>query len=351
MNTAEKFQQFLAEKKSEPIGLNGRVLLIDGLNTYLRAFSSAPTMDENGKHIGGITGFLLSIGAAIRTLKPSRVVVVFDGKGGSQRRRKLFPEYKNNRRSMTRLNRTYDFGTVEDEKKAMQWQLVLLVELLGYLPLTIIHPDNVEADDVLAYLAQTVEERGGDAIVLSTDKDFLQLVNDKTSVWSPTKKVMLKSSQVVETYGFHPNNFLIYRAITGDKSDNIPGVDGIKEKTLLKFFPELAEEEKRDINYIFETVEKKIAEIKKPPVALKTLSQSRELIERNLELMRLDDVAMSGTTRIGVLEKFDAPINELNKYQLTKTVQSAKLMGAFNRWDEWLMNSFFPLLRFRSSQE
>jgi DNA polymerase-1 len=348
MDFAKKYQEFLAEQNAKPIAFNDRVLLIDGLNTYLRAFSATPTMDENGKHVGGITGFLLSIGAAIRFLKPSRVVIVFDGQGGSQRRRKIYPEYKNNRRSMTRLNRTYDFGTVSDEKEAMTWQLLCLVELLSNLPITVMHPDNVEADDVIAYLAQTAEERGGSAIIFSTDKDFLQLVNENICVYHPTTKIIYKAPQIVEKYGFHPNNFLLYRVITGDKSDNVPGVDGIKEKTLIKYFPELANEEKRSVDYVLETAETQIAAVKKAPVALKTLVASRDIVERNMKLMRLDDVAMSGTTRISVLEQFDAPLNKLNKYQLTKLMQSAKLLSAFKRWDEWVDDTMLPLSRFRT---
>jgi DNA polymerase-1 len=351
MDFAKKYQDFLAEQNAKPIAFNDKVLLIDGLNTYLRAFSATPTMDENGKHVGGITGFLLSIGAAIRFLKPSRVVIVFDGKGGSQRRRKVYPEYKNNRRSMTRLNRTYDFGTVDNEKEALTWQLVYLVELLTHLPVTVVYPDNVEADDVIAYLAQTTQQRGGKAIILSTDKDFLQLVNENITIYHPTKKLIYAAPQVVEKYGFHPNNFLLYRVITGDKSDNIPGVEGIKEKTLLKFFPELREAEVRDIDYLFATAEKQIAAVKKPPVVLKRLLESRDIVDRNMQLMRLDDVAMSGTTRNIVIETFDNPLNKMNKYQLTKAMQSARLLSAFNRWDEWLQDTMIPLTRFYETTE
>lgn len=346
MDFAKKYQEFLAEQNAEPIAYNGRVLLIDGLNTYLRAFSATPTMDANGKHVGGITGFLLSIGAAIRFLKPSRVVIIFDGPGGSQRRRKIYPEYKNNRRSMTRLNRTYDFGTVDDEKEAMKWQLVYLVEILTHLPVTVMHPENVEADDVIAYLAQTIEQRGGEALILSTDKDFLQLVNEHVSVYHPTKKQIVKAPQIVEKYGFHPTNFLLYRTITGDKSDNIPGVDGIKEKTLLKHFPELRDSSKITVDALFEKTSLSVSETKKPPVVLTRLLESRALVDRNMQLMRLDDVAMSGTTRIHVSEHFDAPLNKLNKYQLTKMMQSAKLLSAFNRWDEWIQDTMIPLTRF-----
>ena len=85
---------------------NDKVLIIDGLNTFIRCFSAIPTLNDDGAHVGGIVGFLRSIGYAIRTIRPTRTVIVFDGKGGSNRRRKIYPEYKQNRKTKYRVNRT-----------------------------------------------------------------------------------------------------------------------------------------------------------------------------------------------------------------------------------------------------
>ena len=347
MNLAERLAQFSAQNTVQPIGINGKVLLIDGLNTYLRCFSATPTMDDDGQHIGGITGFMLSMGAAIRTHRPTRVVVVFDGQGGSQRRRKLFPEYKGHRRMMTQLNRTYDFASLEDEQRAMKWQLVKLVEILSFLPVTCTHIENVEADDVIAYLASYIEENGGSSVIMSTDKDFLQLITEQTTVWNPAKKKMYRAESTVEDYGFHPNNFLLYRAITGDKSDNIPGVEGIKEKTLLKHFPELALEAKCSIDDILASTKEQIAAKKKPPVVLTKLVNSEERIRLNLQLMRLDDEAeMSVSARTRAMDLFDAPPTQLKKYELTKSVASDKILNAFSDWDHWILSTFSLLNRY-----
>ena len=72
---------------------NDKVLIIDGLNTFIRVFSVIPTTNEDGVHVGGIVGFLRSIGYVINMVSPTRVIIVFDGKGGSNRRRKILPEY------------------------------------------------------------------------------------------------------------------------------------------------------------------------------------------------------------------------------------------------------------------
>jgi 5'-3' exonuclease len=346
VSLAERFFQYSASMNEEPTDKNSRVLLIDGLNTYIRAFTATPTMDDVGGHIGGITGFLLSIGAAIRSLMPTRVIICFDGAGGSTRRRNLFKDYKAKRRNMTRLNRTYDFASLEEEKEVMKWQLMVLIGLLEHIPVTILSPDNVEADDVIAYLAQYVEEQGGKSIILSTDKDFLQLVNDNITVYNPVKKKMYRTQDIVNDFGFHPNNFLLYRVVTGDNSDCIPGVEGIKEKTLLKFFPELALEERQTIDKLLETAQAKVDAVKTPPVALARFVASRKLLELNHKLMRLDDVAMSASARLLAIDRFNGPINKLDKMAFIKAATQCKIVNTFTDVNRWLDSSFNRLAQF-----
>lgn len=350
MSLLDKYKAFKearkdeVEKPADDVGF-GPVLIIDGLNTYLRCFAATPTMNDDGDHVGGVTGFLLSIGATIRLFKPSRVVIIFDGAGGSQRRRKLFPDYKANRKNMTKLNRTYDFASLEEEKEAQKWQLKLLVGILSNLPVTVMSIDLIEADDAIGFLAKTIEKRGGKSIILSNDKDFLQLVNDNISVWNPIKKKLYRPDGVLADYGFHPTNFLIYRTVTGDKSDGIPGIEGIKEKTLIKYFPELAEPTERDLDFIMESAAAQVAGKKKPPVALVELLAHRDTLDRNIKLMRLDEAMMSGTTAMEVLERFEKGPNSYNKTELTKLIRFYKLMSAITNWETWLQSTFVPLIR------
>ena len=84
---------------------NKKVLIVDGLNTFIRVFSVMPTLNDNGIHVGGIVGFLKSIGFAINMFNPTRVIIVFDGNGGSNRRRNLYSDYINNSRTTYRINR------------------------------------------------------------------------------------------------------------------------------------------------------------------------------------------------------------------------------------------------------
>ena len=167
---------------------NEKVLIIDGLNTFIRVFSVIPTTNDDGIHIGGIVGFLKSVGYAVKMLAPTRTIIVFDGKGGSTRRRKIYPEYKQNRRTKYRVNRSYDFASEEDEKQNMIMQIQRTVEYLETLPLTVLSYDNIEADDTIGYLCKQVFTHSKQVVVMSTDKDFLQLANGRTKIWSPTKK-------------------------------------------------------------------------------------------------------------------------------------------------------------------
>jgi 5'-3' exonuclease len=131
--TNAKYLSILEEIKNKGGNLdsgkpNDKVLIIDGLNTFIRCFSAIPTLNDDGAHVGGIVGFLRSIGYAIRTIRPTRTVIVFDGKGGSNRRKKLFPEYKAGRKMSERLNRAYDFNDKEDELQSMKMQLTRVID-------------------------------------------------------------------------------------------------------------------------------------------------------------------------------------------------------------------------------
>ena len=90
----ELFKQLQKEKESINQNPDDHIMIFDGLNTFIRSFSATPSTNEDGEHIGGITGFLYSIGKCVRDFKPSRCIIVFDGVGGSKRRKKIYKDYK-----------------------------------------------------------------------------------------------------------------------------------------------------------------------------------------------------------------------------------------------------------------
>jgi DNA polymerase-1 len=328
----------------EGMTYNSRVLLVDGLNTFLRSYAAIPTLDENGNHVGGMTGFLKSIAAVTRDFKPTRVIVVFDGKGGSQRRRKIYPQYKSNRKPPTRLNRQYDMTTDQEEVENMKYQLVSLIEILECLPVTVFTLDNIEADDVIAYVSELITANKGKSIIYSTDKDFLQMINDNVIVYNPVKKKTFNIKTVVEDYGVHPDNFVFYRSLMGDKSDNISGIRGAGEKTLLKYIPELSDSELIDVNFIAD----KYQNIKKKPKLVQTILENKNIIDRNLQLMQLRDVNISIDSKMKIVHKLDTVKTDLDKWHLTKLMIRANIMNNFTNYNAWLTTSFVPLTRFNN---
>ena len=305
-----------------------KVLIIDGLNTFIRCFSAIPTLNDDGAHVGGIVGFLRSVGYAIRTIRPTRTVIVFDGKGGSNRRKKVFPEYKAGRNMSERLNRSYDFNDKEDEHQSMIMQLTRVIDYLDYLPITTITIEGIEADDTMAYLTKQVMKTSK-IVLMSTDKDFLQLVNHRVSVWSPTKKKMYDPPKVLEDYGIPSHNFAVYRSIDGDKSDNINGVRGWGLKTIQKKIPLLLEDKILTIEDIIEEDEK--------------LKENEELLNRNYTLMQLDEVDISMSAKTKIIDKVRGKINRLNKLKFQKSFIEDRLFATLPNMDSWLVQCFGKL--------
>jgi 5'-3' exonuclease len=207
----------------------------------------------------------------------------------------------------------------------MIMQLQRVVEYLEALPVTVLSYDNIEADDTIGYICRQVLTES-ELTVMSTDKDFLQLANSRIKVWSPTKKKMYDEDTVLDEYGISSHNLIWYRVLDGDKSDNIPGVKGLGLKTIQKKLPFLSE------NRIVEIDE-----------VITELPESKEIIERNYNLMQLSDVDISGSTKTKIIEKVNEPINRLIKYKFQTMFLEDKLYSALPNVNSWLLTNFNQL--------
>ena len=321
---------------------NSRVLIIDGLNTFIRCWTSIPTLNDDGDHVGGVTGVLKSIGYAIRQVQPTRCIVVFDGKGGSQNRKKQYEGYKAQRETnKLRINRAYnDLMNDEDEKESMKRQFVWLNEILNYLPVTTMIYDGVEADDVMAYITTQLLKEDEQAVVMSTDKDFLQLVNDKTIVWSPTKKKIYNNKVIKEEFGIESKNLLLYRVLDGDSSDNIPGVYGCGIKTLVKRFPEITGDTQLSVDDLFQLCETKKIETKGKIKLYNDILEAKNQILMNEKLMQLKDPDISGVIKMQVLGRFNEEIKPLNKIDFLKILLKYKVVNNFGDINDWVKSTF-----------
>ena len=342
----KKFISFLEQTKDDThksvTHLNDRVLIVDGLNTFIRSFAVNPSINDDGLHIGGMVGFLKSIRYSCDILKPSRCIIVFDGKHGSKRRQKIYPEYKATRKVKSRLNRNVDWGTApQDEEQSMKQQMGRLIEYLEQLPLTLVCVDGIEADDTMAYVSQQILP-DSDIILMSTDKDFLQLVDDRVKVWSPTKKKLYNKKAVFDDFGIPAHNMLTYRILDGDKSDNINGVKGAGVKTVQKFLPRILDDEKFTAKDLLDFVENSDSKIK----LLENIKKSSNLLKRNYLLMQLQNVDIPKHTKRKIQNTISGKVPQLVKYKFQTMFIKDKLQSAIKNFDSWVME-FVRLDRFR----
>ena len=224
---------------TETLHLNSRVLLVDGMNTFLRSFAVINYTNTQGTHVGGLVGFLRSLAYVINLTQPTRVICVFDGEGNITNRKNLYSDYKSQRK-LKRITNWSSFDSLEEESSSVSQQMLRLIDYLKQLPINISIIDKLEADDIIGYLAPRFDQ----SIIMSADQDFLQLCSDKVQVYSPIKKKFYGPKEVFDEYGLWPQNFINYKVLMGDTSDNLPGVKGLGPKKLFKLFPELQGDKK-----------------------------------------------------------------------------------------------------------
>jgi DNA polymerase I len=336
------FAQVLAEHSQQPASLQKKkdddILLIDGTNNFIRCWTVVPTLSTNGDHIGGVSGFLGTIGHAIKLLRPTRVIIVFDGQGGSIRRQKIYSEYKAHRKVTMRVNRAYeDMSDPELEKKEMLAQMGKLVDFLRTLPVSVACIDYIEADDTIAYIATQMFPKSR-VTIMSGDRDFLQLVSDRVTVWSPIKKKLYGVQDVIEQYGVHPTNFIYYRLLEGDKSDNIDGIKGIALKTALKMFPMLADAKEYSVEEMFRFSKDKMNEKK----AYANILENVGIVTRNYQLMQLKSPDFGGSLQTKIQEVV-GNIYEFNKFRFIQNLTTHGMHSSIPNYHVWLQEVFYPL--------
>jgi 5'-3' exonuclease len=324
------------------------VLLVDGTNTFIRCWSANPAMDENGNHTGGIVGFLKSIGYAIKLLASTRCIIVFDGVGGSFKRRQLFPEYKEHRKGRIRLNRSYEeMSDAPTEEESCRKQYQRMVNYLQILPVNLLSIDHVEADDVIAFLATEYFRASRKVYIMSSDKDFLQLCTGNINVYSPTKKRIYGTPQILEDYQIHPNNFVLYRALDGDASDNVNGIEGAGPKTIVKHFPWLNE----DVKHTIDEVISHAINLRNKYKVCENIAEGRLILERNMALMQLRETALTTAAQLHCIGCLDTKkIPKLDRNAFYKLVRDDLLENVLPNHVTWVSEVFDPLDRVTRSE-
>ena len=288
-----------------------RVMIIDALNLFLRSYIVNPTISKDGRPMGGTAGFLKSLQKLCRDIKPDAVVVAWDGRGGSRKRKLKNKGYKDGRAPI-RLNREVRTLSEEEEKENKIWQMHRIFEYLNNFPVIQLVADEVEADDVISYVGQYTAFGDWQKVIVSSDKDFFQLLDDKTVLHRPIQKKYLNKNSILEEYNIHPSNFALARAIAGDRSDNLPGVGGVGLKTISKRFPFFAEERDITLAELVEFCENQESKAK----VFSTICEKEELISENYSLMQLYSPSMSIQTKERINWTIDNFENLFNKSEM-----------------------------------
>jgi len=303
-----------------------RLMIVDALNMYFRAYIVDPSLSTNGQPLGGVKGFIKILQKLSRDLKPDLIAICWDGPGGSRKRRQIVKEYKEGRKPI-RLNRETDLSENEELENKI-WQQTRLIEYLNQLPVPQFMFPEVEADDVIAYVAHSHHFEGWQKIIVSSDKDFLQLCDDETVLFRPIQKKVHNKNNVVEEYGIHPTNFALARAIAGDKSDNLKGVPGAGLPTVQKRLPFLSEAKEYSIQEVMDYCEN----IDSKVLFFDRVTSHRGLITKNYKLMQLYDPALSLQSRKRVDYVFENLGYEFNKTEMIK-MMAEDGFGVYN-WND-----------------
>ena len=292
-----------------------RVLIIDQLNLFFRNYIVNPSLSANGIPIGGLRGCIQSIQKIARESKPDVIVVCWDGEGGSKKRKILKKDYKAGR-SPIRLNRDIRNMSEEEELLNKVWQQTRLVDYYNLTPIIQFMFKSTEADDIIAFISQMKELDGAEKIIVSSDKDFFQLLDKKTIQYRPTQKQILNENSLLEQFNVHPMNFALARAMEGDKSDNIEGIEGLGMKTIAKRFPMLSESRSVTIKELLDHCSEMQKESKVK--AYQKVLENEDILRRNYQMMQLYTPILSIDAKKTIKETFRQPDFTFNKTSLIK---------------------------------
>ena len=242
-----------------------KLILIDAHSYLHRAFHALPPLTTSkGEPVNAIYGFARTLFKLIAEQKPDYVAVCFDAPGPTFRTQ-MYSEYK---------------ATRKETDPDLRAQFPLSRELAQSMGLACFEKLGYEADDLIATLAKRGEKQGFDVVVISGDKDILQLVNERIQVWNENKQVHYDAAAVREKWGVGPEQIADVLTLMGDSSDNIPGVPGVGEKTAVKLIQDFG-----SLDGLLKSLEKVQGKLKEK------LDSSREHIARSRKLVQLETEA------------------------------------------------------------
>jgi len=246
-----------------------KMVIIDGHNLLFRMFYGMPNKiySKNGKCIHGLIGFVGSINKVIKEYNPKDLIVVFD----SQQVSAKFDD------EIYKKNRIMDFSHLPDDENPFSG-FDDIIKALDLIRITHIEIPYQEADDIICSIAKQSQENN-EVIIVSTDKDFFQVLSNKISVLSPRGKLSILYTPEVfhQKYDIQVNQYIDFKALTGDPSDNINGVKGIGNKTASSLLTQYT-----SIKGIYENLDKLTPRIRR------LLSDESEKLKKNIDLLKIN---------------------------------------------------------------
>ncbi len=280
-----------------------KLVLIDGSSYLYRAFYALPPLTSpKGQPTGAIYGFIRMLSKLMNELNPEYVAVMFDMPGKTFRHEE-YKEYK---------------ATRKETPDELKLQINPLKEIIRLWGINIIEIPGYEADDIIATLAQKGKKEGFEVIIVTPDKDMMQLVSEDIYVLNPVNEELYDREKVKEKYGVYPEQFVDYLSMIGDTVDNIIGVKGVGPKTAEKLLNEFG-----SIENIIKNLDKLKPKLKEAfEEALDRLEQNRFLVKLKTDIdlnIEIEDLRKDKADLVALKEKF----KELGFKSLLKEIGKA----------------------------
>jgi 5'-3' exonuclease len=301
-------------------------LIVDG-NNLLKISSVDKKMNDKGEVYGAVMTFIRKLGVILTKKDFDYCIVSWDGIGSGIMRYRLYPDYKANRdkrydlldaktdyekgiqktmRYILKNKAKKDTVRGETDEEALQRQKGIIQEILEELCIRQQEFDDVEGDDIVAYYVKNRRDNEK-IVIMSSDKDMTQFISENVAIWNPRMDRLVKAEDTVKVLGITHENVVLEKILCGDASDNIKGVKGLGEQTLVKYFPEIIDN-KTDLETIVrrskELLEERKAEKKKPLKVLENIvngvtdgCQGDKLYEINRKIIDLSEPLLTDDAR------------------------------------------------------
>jgi 5'-3' exonuclease len=317
-------------------------LLIDGNALFKRGYhGSHDAYNKDGEHVGGIYQFITVLKMLLTKDVFHRVYVMWDGNFSGKLRYNIYKDYKSGR------GKNYEEGTEPDDKDE-KLQQFKVKQYLYHLSIRQMEDEVVEADDFIALYCKQKDDNE-DITIVTSDRDICQLIDTNIKIWLLDKRLYLTVDNYQEHFKHHLRNLALLKIIAGDNSDSIKGIKGVKEGTLLKHFPFIADRETSLEEILTEAVgiqEERASNKQKPLSALTNLImsntdgiQGERIYEINRKLVDLTTPMVTDTGMQHLIDVIDTPLS--TDREITEVYKMLERDGVQDMIQEYYMTDYF----------